>query len=333
MKYSVIIPVYNSEKTLKRCVNSLLAQNYSDVEIILVNDGSKDGSQTICEDYAREYKNVLNLSQENAGVSAARNAGLNVASGEYVMFVDSDDYVAGGLLSEVDSILYNKLDFILISSCFDSGAVKSIKKRKPFSAFSRSELIPWVIDTICNKVINGPVAKVYKRELIEAHNIRFPVGASVAEDRAFNIVYTFYINSVAVSEYVGYFVNTENENSLSRKRHDDLQSQLAIAQEYIEKELAVASIPNYEKGLYRRALDFGVCRSIYHDAKLMVQDRLSWSVRQKNLFLLCKQINSKRMKYPNTRYCTLISLPVKFCLTPVIDAVALKLTRKNYGGH
>lgn len=334
MKYSVIIPVYNAEETLARCVDSILSQGDANAEIILVNDGSTDRSGAICEEYALNNASIRCISQQNAGVSAARNAGIDAARGDHILFVDSDDHVAEGLFSEVDKILCNgQPDLLLLSSCFDRETKKGINIRKPFFAFSRGELMPRIIDAICNKAINGPVAKVYKREIIESHHVRFPVGVSVAEDRAFNIVYTLYINSFAVSEFVGYCVNTANENSLSRKRHDDLQKQFAIAQDYIEREITAAPITDKEKDLYRQAVNFGVCRGVYHDAKLMVQDRLSWLVRQKVLFRLCKQINSKRMKYPKTRYCTLIALPVRFCLTPVIDAAAIKLTRRHDAGR
>lgn len=92
--YSVVIPVYNAEKTLRRCVDSLLRQDCSEVELILVNDGSKDGSLEICREYARQYDCVRVIDKPNGGVSTARNAGLDAAQGIYVLFVDSDDYVS-----------------------------------------------------------------------------------------------------------------------------------------------------------------------------------------------------------------------------------------------
>ena len=105
-KLSYIVPIYNVEKYLRKCVDSLLEQNYSDYEIILINDGSTDNSGAICDEYARMFDNIRVIHQENAGLSAARNAGLALAQGEYICFVDSDDYwqpnVLGGLMVQIE---------------------------------------------------------------------------------------------------------------------------------------------------------------------------------------------------------------------------------------
>ena len=90
---SIIVPVYNAEKTLPRCIDSILAQTFTDYELILVDDGSSDGSLSVCSAYAARDSRIRVLHQENAGVSAARNAGLDAAAGKYIMFCDSDDEV------------------------------------------------------------------------------------------------------------------------------------------------------------------------------------------------------------------------------------------------
>ena len=102
IKYSVIIPVYNSEKTLKRCLDSLLEQRWEDVEVILINDGSSDRSGEIIRAYSNRYPNIRTVTQENSGVSAARNRGLDEAKGTYITFVDSDDYVSDDYFRVMD---------------------------------------------------------------------------------------------------------------------------------------------------------------------------------------------------------------------------------------
>ena len=92
-KVSIIIPVYNAEKTLCRCLDSLVVQTYEDVEIILVNDGSVDSSRNICETYRDKYSQIILINQENAGPATARNVGIDSASGKYISFVDADDYI------------------------------------------------------------------------------------------------------------------------------------------------------------------------------------------------------------------------------------------------
>lgn len=105
MKLSFIVPIYNVEQYLRKCVDSLLAQDYEDYEIILVDDGSSDGCPAICDDYAAAHENIRVIHQKNGGLSVARNAGLKVAKGEYVCFVDSDDYwepnVLGRLMAQI----------------------------------------------------------------------------------------------------------------------------------------------------------------------------------------------------------------------------------------
>lgn len=102
---SVIVPIYNVEPYLKRCVGSLLAQTYRNLEIILVDDGSPDGCPAICDDYARNHQNIRVIHQDNAGLSGARNSGINAARGEYLAFVDSDDYVAADFITSLYGLL------------------------------------------------------------------------------------------------------------------------------------------------------------------------------------------------------------------------------------
>lgn len=102
IKYSFIVPVYNTEKYLKKCLDSLVNQTYKDFEIIVVNDGSTDKSSNIISKYQKKYKNIIVIDKENEGLSIARNRGVQKSSGKYIIFVDSDDYVSNKLLEEVD---------------------------------------------------------------------------------------------------------------------------------------------------------------------------------------------------------------------------------------
>ena len=102
IKYSFIVPVYNTEKFLKKCLDSLVNQTYKDFEIIVVNDGSTDKSSNIISKYQKKYKNIIVTNKENEGLSMARNRGVQKSSGKYIIFVDSDDYVSNKLLEEVD---------------------------------------------------------------------------------------------------------------------------------------------------------------------------------------------------------------------------------------
>ena len=102
-KVSVIIPVYNVEKYLPQCIDSILAQTFTDFELILVNDGSKDCSGNICDEYAQKDSRIVVIHKENGGASSARNRGLDIAKGEWISFIDSDDYVTPNYLSNLIS--------------------------------------------------------------------------------------------------------------------------------------------------------------------------------------------------------------------------------------
>lgn len=103
-KVSIIVPVYNAEKTLCKCLDSLVGQTYRDIEILLINDGSSDNSQKICESYANRFSEVLLINQNNSGPATARNTGINRARGKYLSFVDADDYVESNMIEEMISV-------------------------------------------------------------------------------------------------------------------------------------------------------------------------------------------------------------------------------------
>ena len=114
MLFSVIIPVYNVEKYLTECIDHLLSQDFQDFELILVDDGSKDNSGIICEEYAKKDKRIIVIHQENAGQAVARNTGTAVAQGEYIIYLDSDDYICdNAFLSELSLKTTEKPDVIL----------------------------------------------------------------------------------------------------------------------------------------------------------------------------------------------------------------------------
>lgn len=115
LKYSVIVPVYNVENYLSRCIDSLLAQNYADLEILLIDNGSNDQSGQICENYAAQFSNITAYHIPNKGVGSARNFGLSKAKGEFICFVDADDYLVGNLFSDVESQLDSQLDLLVFS--------------------------------------------------------------------------------------------------------------------------------------------------------------------------------------------------------------------------
>lgn len=176
---SVIVPVYNAEKTIERCVMSLLFQDEA-VEIILVDDGSFDGSRLMCDKYALEHENVIALHQSNKGVSSARNYGLRHASGAYIGFVDSDDYVMPSMFRCLkQKIKQDNVDIAIIR--MDNTMKKSSEYK------THRDIIK---DIVCSSAVRGyPWNKLFKRSIIEKSNLHFKEDIHVMEDKLFCLQY------------------------------------------------------------------------------------------------------------------------------------------------
>ncbi len=183
---SIIVPVYNQEKLLQQCIDSILAQNFQNFELILIDDGSTDASPQICDGYARECGNVRVIHQKNAGVSAARNAGLDAAKGTYLMFCDSDDWVDPDWCEQLyTQITQQDVVMAVCGHMLECGEGESVVKQAlPHS--ENVELRDWLgfYPKMCLVW-----DKILIRELVEAHNIRFPAQIAFAEDTRFVMQY------------------------------------------------------------------------------------------------------------------------------------------------
>ena len=165
IRYSVIIPVYNAEKTIERCLKSLTDQNRQDVEIIVVNDGSNDDTASVIKRYADKNSSIIYVSQENSGVSVARNKGIDYASGIYITFVDSDDYVTEDYFRELDN-MENDVDLCYFQRNIIGG--KQIQETELFSKINASkEWIEKMELLLSSRIIMHPVNKRFKRQIIE----------------------------------------------------------------------------------------------------------------------------------------------------------------------
>lgn len=193
-KVSIIVPIYNSQKYLIKCIDSLINQTYTDIEIILVNDGSTDGSGKICDEYALKDKRVRVFHKNNSGPSSSRNFGVKNAKGEYVLFVDSDDWI---MINTVEKTLSELIkydgDFLIfemrniigtkIQDCKLFDEKQRIFEGKAIEQLENILLIPekYTKETISN--LTGPMCKLYKKELIE--DIKFPENMNLGEDFCF----------------------------------------------------------------------------------------------------------------------------------------------------
>lgn len=174
-KISVIIPVYNVKKYLKRCLDSVINQTYKNIEIILVNDGSTDNSLKICEDYQKKDKRIIIINQKNSGLSAARNKGLDIAKGKYICFIDSDDYVTCDYVFYLYKLI--KKDNFDFSACSTKLIINNIYTdnydEEIIYELDPKEALKLLLDNN-NKITLSAWGKLYKKEIFK--NIKYPVG-------------------------------------------------------------------------------------------------------------------------------------------------------------
>ena len=211
---SVIVPVYNAENTLRQCVDSILNQEYKYLELILVDDGSKDDSPAICDEYAVKDKRVKVFHKENGGVSSARNLGLDHAHGEWITFVDSDDFLDSDYF--VNTETYGQYDLIIKNFKWIRGTNITVDHRiDSYTALTKDSCIRDFFNKyLTTMFFRGNVAKIYKKNCIAGK--RFNEKMKVGEDANFVLNCLLNINSIFVSHDSCYCVHLSEDTSANK---------------------------------------------------------------------------------------------------------------------
>ena len=231
MKYSVIIPVYNVEKYINRCLKSILSQRYNDLEIILIDNGSTDRSGSICDIYANEGANISVYHIENHGVGSARNFGLSKARGEFIYFVDSDDYLVGNLFAEFEDKLTPDLDLLVFSyyNSFEQEMTEKNRTKKilPYNgSYDKYDFSKIFKDLFLSDMLYTVWNKLYRREFLIENNISFEK-YELGEDVRFNLDVYHKVNKVYLSQESYYvYVIGRKGSAMSGYNPKRLQYQL-----------------------------------------------------------------------------------------------------------
>lgn len=208
LSVTVIIPCYNSEKYIGRCIDSVLEQSYKNFDILLINDGSKDNTEQILEEYEKKYKDkIIVINQENIGVAKTRNKGIKIAKGYYITFIDNDDFIEKDYLETlIENSEEGKMDIVL------SGYKRPNTKGKIIKKFL-------AIDSDCGKfAIQAPWAKIYKKEFLIDNNLEF-LDNNIGEDDYFNFQALMLSKKIKTIDYIGYnwFYNEKSVSNTSQK--------------------------------------------------------------------------------------------------------------------
>lgn len=291
---SVIVPVFKVEKYIRTCVRSILNQTYKDYELILVDDGSPDGCPQICDQYARNNENIRVIHKENGGLSDARNAGVEIARGEYVTFVDSDDYVAADYLEELHRIIkQSNADIAVtgIKTLKEGDEIKNIDaKQGTVFVYSKEEALEKMLyqDTLdtsaCAMLLPIRIAREFP----------FPVG-KYHEDEFTTYKYYSAANKVAVTTKPQYFY-VQRENSImhvfGRSSLDELDAADNLVR-YCENnypQLVSAAEAKKFSDYCQVLLSYDSLRSDYRDVYKRIEGYLC---RQKRQMLLDKRARKK----------------------------------------
>lgn len=252
-KISVIVPVYNAEKYLHRCMDSILAQTFTDFELLLIDDGSKDQSGAICDEYARKDERVRVWHKENGGVSSARNVGLDNARGEWVTFSDSDDWLEPNAFAYYDEMTKKHSFDYLYCGYFLNGVPKTPEDEGNFGVkdfLNKNE---------CDKLWYG----LYLSSAIKRNNIRFDKKITLSEDKLFNYQFLKFCRQVYCARVAFYHYFFGNTESLSYKGFDVdnyLKCELLIAKELSNIDAAKAD--SYMKKAVKAAVWQNICADV-----------------------------------------------------------------------
>ena len=210
---SIIVPVYNVERYLPRCIESILRQTYTNFELILVDDGTPDRSGIICDRYAEKDSRIKVMHKENGGVSTARNVGIDAAKGEWITFVDADDWVSNDYIEAlVTPLLQGQYD-LSVGSIEVRGINKYSKPLKNESIDIINANDEKKISLLCRHEFYGPWSILYSSRILRENNICFVVGMKYGEDLVFLLDYLKYCKNICATSKTVYYYNRLNINA------------------------------------------------------------------------------------------------------------------------
>lgn len=240
---SIVVPIFNAETWLPRCISSLINQTYKNLEIILIDDGSNDNSYNICEFFAKSDSRIKIFRKENGGVSAARNFGIEKSNGKFLIFVDSDDYIKNDIVEKALLNLKSEHNLCMRNYILFNNVAK---KEGPFLYLNKCSHKEMLLATLSR--FNFPKkynlgayfrtvwGKIFNLDIIKKFNITFNTDLYIGEDAIFLCKYLNYIKSIDIINEYGYFYRI-SENSAVMKYKEDLYHQSILQKAYFENEL------------------------------------------------------------------------------------------------
>lgn len=309
---SVIVPIYNSEKTLIRCVNSIQRQTWCNLEIFLINDGSSDRSAEICRELAQSDKRIIFINQKNCGVSATRNVGLDKMSGKYCCFLDADDWIDADHITAL-------VEAICDTECVVEGYIKESEQNKIPCKLNRGRYNLLNLDNtgISDLFVNGYIHpcwnKLFIVDLIRQNNIRFDTKIHISEDSIFCMNYLMHCNVLSVLDKTSYHYCFINEKeSLSKKVYpeslDIYEKVFSMLKKFFER-------GNMTSELKKRILVQTIFPQLY---SVIIKAVCSENVTEEQRIIMFNQIS-------NREYCRYVMFEELNITTSFVEKICTRL--------
>lgn len=251
---TVVVPVYNVIAYLEECIASILMQTYPSIEVILVDDGSSDGSGELCDLYSKKYSKIHVIHKENAGLGMARNTGIANSNGVYITFVDGDDYLSETHISELMRSIVNHKAEVVFGGYHQQLGERYIEIKNPKAdcIYENQEIVNTFLPLMCGKLDYRVVDEIpmsvcmalYRKEIITKNNISFKSERDlISEDLIFNFDVLKHCSKICVSSSSGYFYRI-NTNSLTKKYQSDRLEKQIMFTRYVEKYVSELGVYN-----------------------------------------------------------------------------------------
>lgn len=287
---SVIIPVYNMEDYIRQCIDSVINQTYKNLEIILVDDGSKDRSGEICEEYAKKDCRVKVIHKENGGLSSARNAGMDIATGKYIIFVDADDFLENNSCE----IMYNAIEksgteYVIGNYVYTTH--DGIKWENPMMDINENFEV-YINDYKKSFFVMSSIVgnKIFRRNFIEKHNLRFKIG-EIAEDAIFNsYIYTHTEKGYFIKDVIYNYRQSQENTSISTSCNARYFSKINDAYKIIYENYKSTENTGFYRFFCARIMPYFLCKLIdtnelkSDEEIIKVLKLFSWYFKQKEEF-------------------------------------------------
>ena len=276
---SIIVPVYNSELYINRCLDSLLKQTYKNIEIVIVDDGSKDNSLQLIKDYANKDSRIKVYTQSNQGPSVARNTGLDNSTGKYIMFVDADDFIDKNMVANMVEVIKDDKNTLVLCDNSEIWA-NEIEERKLFDTDKNCIKKVDVIKSIASGKAGLVCGKLFNKNIIKEHNIKFDKEIKMCEDQIFFLNISRYCDDFIYIPKSLYFYDRRNENSITIKYKEKVIDNQIYVINIIKEILKTLDIESDDikyiiNNRYIDAIDYCVSNEVLDTKIYNIRDKIS----------------------------------------------------------